>query len=72
MFLELLAALLCMGSSDSNTPSHTRPRRDNWEFEEADSMFDNNGDEHLMDDDGYCEDCDDYHDDFDDDCDWED
>lgn len=31
-------------------------------FEEADSFFDSDGNEHLIDDDGYCEDCDDYHD----------
>ena len=31
-------------------------------FEEADSFFDRDGNEHLIDDDGYCEDCDDYHD----------
>ena len=31
-------------------------------FEEADSYYDDHGDEHLIDDDGYCEECDDYHD----------
>ena len=34
------------------------------EFEEADSFYDHNGDEHIVDYDGYCEDCDDYHDDY--------
>ena len=31
-------------------------------FEEADSLFDLDGNEHLIDDEGYCEECDDYHD----------
>ena len=31
-------------------------------FEEADSILDSCGNEHLIDDDGYCEECDDYHD----------
>ncbi len=30
-------------------------------FEESDSYFDRHGNEHILDDDGYCEDCDDYH-----------
>ena len=35
-----------------------------FDFEEADSFFDRDGNEHIVDDDGYCEDCDDYHDDW--------
>ena len=31
-------------------------------FEEVDSVFDSCGNEHLLDEDGYCEECDDYHD----------
>ena len=31
-------------------------------FEEADSYFDRYGNEHIVDYDGYCEECDDYHD----------
>ena len=31
-------------------------------FEEADSVFDSCENEHLIDEDGYCEECDDYHD----------
>lgn len=31
------------------------------EFEEADSIYDRYGNEHEVDYDGYCEDCDDYH-----------
>ena len=49
------------GSSDSFSP---RGRTSHDDFEEADSFFDRNGDEHIVDYDGYCEDCDDYHDDF--------
>ncbi len=33
-------------------------------FEESDSVYDKRGNEHILDDDGYCEDCDDYHDDW--------
>lgn len=31
------------------------------EFEEADSIYDKEGNEHIVDYDGYCEECDDYH-----------
>ena len=31
-------------------------------FEEQDSFFDHHGNEHFVDEDGYCEDCDEYHD----------
>ena len=68
MLLELLAAaLLCgdalLGKGDSaQKPKGTPPPP--FLFEEADSYFDEYGDEHLVDDDGYCEDCDDYHDDY--------
>lgn len=71
MFLELLAAaFLAGGDSDRNHNSsfNSRPRKgfgfDDDEFEEADSFFDREGNEHIIDDDGYCEDCDDYHDDY--------
>ncbi len=64
MLLELLAALSMMGDdTHRNKPffeNSTRSSRD--DFEEADSIFDRNGNEHLLDDDGYCDDCDDYHD----------
>ena len=40
------------------------PASDDFDFEEADSFFDRDGNEHIVDDDGYCEDCDDYHDDW--------
>lgn len=67
MLLELLAALLLMGG-DSNYSEDTfdyRPRKSSgFGFEEADRVFDRHGNEHIVDDDGYCEDCDDYHDDY--------
>ena len=65
MLLELLAvAILLAGDepkkdSDFHSPTRRIPR-----FEEADSFFDRDGNEHIVDDDGYCEDCDDYHDDY--------
>ena len=65
MILELLAAALLMGGDcDNNHDSgfNSRPRRSSdFDFEEADSFFDRDGNEHIVDDDGYCEDCDDYH-----------
>ena len=68
MILELLAAALLMGGDcDDNHGSgfNSRPRRSSgFDFEEADSFFDRDGNEHIVDDDGYCEDCDDYHDDW--------
>ena len=67
MLLELLVAAVLMGGIDTNdeNSSASRPRKSsNFEFEEADSFFDSDGNEHIVDDDGYCEDCDDYHDDY--------
>ena len=68
MLLELLAAaLLCggalLGQGDSAFEPKSPPSP-TFLFEEADSFFDKDGNEHLVDDDGYCEDCDDYHDDY--------
>lgn len=34
------------------------------DFEESDSVFDSNGYEHLVDEEGYCDECDEYHDDW--------
>ena len=39
----------------SRTKTHSR-------FEPSDSFYDKDGNEHEIDEDGYCEDCDDYHD----------
>lgn len=68
MFLELLAAALLMSGDCDNTPNsnfNSRPRKSSsFDFEEADSFYDSDGNEHIMDDDGYCEDCDDFHDDW--------
>ena len=47
-------------STGRNTGTSKNSRRSE-EFEEADSIIDRHGNEHLIDDDGYCEDCDDYH-----------
>ena len=67
MLLELLAAALLMGGEDDHNYNSldSHPRKTNgFGFEEADSFFDRDGNEHIVDDDGYCEDCDDYHDDY--------
>ena len=64
MILELLAATLLIGGGLSNTntnkPNNKRTSRNS--FEEADSFFDRDGNEHIVDEEGYCEECDDYHD----------
>lgn len=39
----------------SQTKSHSK-------FEPSDSFYDRDGNEHEIDEDGYCEECDDYHD----------
>ncbi len=68
--LFLLGALLMAadGSHDRREEEEiwhmNRRRQIDEEFEEADSFFDRDGNEHIVDDEGYCEDCDDYHDDF--------
>ena len=68
--LFLLGALLMAadGGSDRREEENfyhmNRRRQIDEEFEEADSFFDRDGNEHIVDDEGYCEDCDDYHDDF--------
>ena len=68
--LFLLGALLMVadGGSDRREEENfyhmNRRRQIDEEFEEADSFFDHDGNEHIVDDEGYCEDCDDYHDDF--------
>ena len=63
MLLELLGAALLLGCvGEQKNPAH---RKDNEsEFEEYDSFFDRHGNEHIVDDEGYCEECDDYHDDY--------
>lgn len=64
MILELLAAALLigggLGSANTNTPN--TKKRSGSSFEEADSFFDRDGNEHIVDEEGYCEECDDYHD----------
>lgn len=67
MLLELLAAALLMGGDDNHSSDtfNLAPRKNSgFGFEEADSFFDRDGNEHIVDDDGYCEDCDEYHDDY--------
>jgi hypothetical protein len=65
MLLELLAAaLLCgdalTGQGEDSPESNFPPPP--LLFEEDEVFFDEDGDEHLVDEDGYCEDCDEYYD----------
>lgn len=46
----------------SSRVTKTQHPKSNEEFEEAGSFYDRDGNEHIIDDDNYCEDCDDYHD----------
>ncbi|MBQ5771618.1 MAG: hypothetical protein IIW08_10655 [Clostridia bacterium] len=47
---------------DARPSQHVRPKsRSSSSFEPSDSVYDENEDEHEVDDDGYCEECDDYH-----------
>ena len=71
MLLELLAAASLLFGDDSSPDIafDIHKRNDFDSFEEADSIFDRHGNEHIVDDDYYCDDCDDYHDDCYDDCD---
>ena len=65
MLLELLAVglLLCSGDSREKSITKSRPAKKNdYCFEEADSFLDRHGNEHIVDYEGYCEECDDYHD----------
>ena len=59
----LVFLVLCCG--DVTPPNHSshRPSSRGF-FEESDSVFDPHGNEHLVDDDIFCDDCDDYHDDW--------
>ncbi|MBQ7965935.1 MAG: hypothetical protein IJ331_07640 [Ruminococcus sp.] len=70
MLGELFAAMICGAidgcfSSGSNTSRANHKKSSLWSFEESGSVYDHHGVEHIVDDDYYCEDCDDYHDDYD-------
>lgn len=52
------------GSSNNNFKTSSSKRSSSEHFEEDDSFYDRDGFEHIIDEDRYCEDCDDYHDDF--------
>jgi hypothetical protein len=48
--------------SNTNTNMQSTKKSSRSSFEEADSFFDKDGNEHIVDEEGYCEECDDYHD----------
>ena len=48
--------------AQNNKPSPRKAIRSDEEWEDH-SFFDRDGIEHILDDDNFCEDCDDYHDD---------
>ena len=51
-------------STNNNFKNTSSPRRGSEHFEENDSFYDRDGFEHIIDEDRYCEECDDYHDDY--------
>lgn len=67
MLVELLVAGLLFGSIGNNNRKNAQPRRKKkssvWEFEEVDTFTDKHGNEHAVDYEGYCDECDDYHND---------
>ena len=67
MILELLAATLLLGlCSDKNDNKRNSGSKKGSRFsgEREYSLFDRYGEEHVVNEDGYCEDCDEYHDDW--------
>ena len=74
LVLIIIVLVVCSGASGSSYSNSYNDdygrfrersrRRDDHEFEEYDSFIDNEGNEHIVDIDGYCEDCDDYHDEY--------
>ena len=52
------------GGSNNKFKSSFTKRNHREHFEEDDSFYDREGFEHIIDEDRYCEDCDDYHDDY--------
>ncbi len=67
--LAIILVIFCIcllgNSSGVNTPNYLSGKKSSHSFfEESDSVFDRHGNEHLVDDDCYCDDCDDYHDDW--------
>jgi len=67
MFLELLAAAfllgICSNNDDCKNTSNSK-KSSRFSDEKEYSLFDRYGEEHIVNEDGYCEDCDDYHDDW--------
>lgn len=49
-------------NSNTHTSWTNNTKTNGCVFEEDDSVFDCHGNEHIIDDDRYCEDCEDYHD----------
>ena len=49
-----------MSNTAANKPNTKKSKGNS--FEEYDSFFDRDGNEHIVDEEGYCEECDDYHD----------
>lgn len=60
--LIFLAFCDCAGGSCST--NHFSRKHFHKDIEDYDSVFDRHGNEHFVDDDDYCDDCDDYHEDW--------
>ena len=64
MLLGLLISALVADCNNPTSSGSTNPVKKGAlfdDFEEAGSFYDRYGNEHIVDDDDYCLDCDDYH-----------
>jgi hypothetical protein len=67
-FILIILLVLFIFKPSSNNSSKTRNNSNNTfskkddDFDPADTFYREDGLDHEMDDDGYCEECDDYHD----------
>ena len=66
MLFKLLAVMwiLCVVFGENPQNAKQRPVKKQKRIRDYDSFEDRCGNEHVIDDDGYCEECDDYHDDW--------
>lgn len=60
----LIFLAFCDGAGGSCPPNQFSGNPFHKDTEDYDSVFDRHGNEHFVDDECYCDDCDDYHDDW--------
>lgn len=62
--IVLIFLVIGCGGGGSSSPNYFSGKQYRKDIEDYDSVFDRHGNEHFVDDDGYCDECDDYHDDW--------